>query len=395
MSSDLSDDDFCETNFCEPSPVKRCNFLPSAKDRNLQEVRKEALRKRIIETEKECLNVIANSLKVKDDELLEDKILPKSSEVLLFSPQGRTFFEPEKISKDNLQPFLWLNNDSQYYEMNLDEFMFHIPQLTLTTEGEKEKNKLIKFCLNLLIQETEVPEVHFLTKFLSQQFIPFNMITFKEWGGLSLPFLIRVISKSVSNYRAEDAKDLFKQACLSALDTKTFSLTSELRELISSCLLVFAVQFNVLNEIDWLISLELKPEEGFRIIEVLPVSGLYADLNLRFAWKFLPSILELQSWSMGNEVVTWHNLVRFVEENESKIRSLSPNYYFCFMYIMKFIVIRLPEDEKNFAEILLKLLDNLKLHFGQEKGNMSLSHYLSMEAMNRLYLICNELKSKK
>ncbi|XP_066905200.1 uncharacterized protein [Halyomorpha halys] len=355
MSSDLSDDDFCETNFCEPSPVKRCNFLPSAKDRNLQEVRKEALRKRIIETEKECLNVIANSLKVKDDELLEDKILPKSSEVLLFSPQGRTFFEPEKISKDNLQPFLWLNNDSQYYEMNLDEFMFHIPQLTL------------------------------------------NIYRGRLYGIRLWTHRNRVVSINVNqfDYRAEDAKDLFKQACLSALDTKTFSLTSELRELISSCLLVFAVQFNVLNEIDWLISLELKPEEGFRIIEVLPVSGLYADLNLRFAWKFLPSILELQSWSMGNEVVTWHNLVRFVEENESKIRSLSPNYYFCFMYIMKFIVIRLPEDEKNFAEILLKLLDNLKLHFGQEKGNMSLSHYLSMEAMNRLYLICNELKSKK
>ncbi|CAH1403207.1 unnamed protein product [Nezara viridula] len=394
MSSDLSDDDFCETNFCEPSPVKRSNFLPSAKDRNLQEVKKEKLRKRILETEKECLNVIANSLKVKDDEPLEVKTVPKSSEVLLFSPQGRTFFEQEQITKDNLQPFLWLSNGSQYYEMNLDEFMFHIPHLTLTVEGEVEKNKLIKFCLNLLIHETDVLGMHLLTKFLSKQFIPFHMINFKEWGGISLPLLIRLISKSVTNYNAGDARDLFRQACLSSLDTKTFSLTSEFRELISACLLVFAVQYNVVNEIDWLISLDLKPEEGFRIIEVLPVSGLYVDLSARFAWTYLPTILGLQACSIDNQVVNWHSVVKFLEENESKVRNLTPNYYFCFMYILKFIITRLPEDDKNSAEILLKLFDNLKLHFSQEKGNMSLSHYLSMEAMNRLYLLCNELKSK-
>lgn len=391
MSSDLSDDDFCETNFCEPSPVKRCNFLPSAKDRNLQEVRKENLRKRILETEKECLNVIANSLKVKDDEPIEVKTVPKSSDVLLFSPEGRKFFKPEQITKDNLQPFLWLNNDSIYYEMNLDEFMFHIPQLTLTVEGEVEKNKLIKFCLNLLIQETDVLGMHLLTKFLSKQFIPFDMINFKEWGVTSLPLLIRLISKSVTNYSAEDARNLFRQACLSSLDTKTFSLTSELRELITACLLVFAVQFNVVNEIDWLISLDLKPEEGFRIIEVLPVSGLYVDLSVRFAWKFLPIILSLQPCYTDYQVVTWPCLVRFLEENDSKVRNLTPNYYFCFMYIIKFIITRLPEDDKSSAE-MLKLFDNLKPHFNQEKG--SLSHYLSMEAMNRLYLLCNELKSK-
>lgn len=62
-----------------------------------------------------------------------------------------------------------------------------------------EKTKLIKFCLNLLIQETDVLGMHLLTKFLSKQFIPFDMINFKEWGVTSLPLLIRLLSKSVTS----------------------------------------------------------------------------------------------------------------------------------------------------------------------------------------------------
>lgn len=397
MACNLSDEEFCETNFAEPSPVKkRKDLLPDPKEWKMKLEKRAEFKTKMQQAETEFLTFLESKLTKKDNKLdlllksaeLDEfniiKAVDPSNEIKLF-PDGRRFFDDEPLQKNKLEPSNWFHDSSIYSSLSLEDFLKLVRQGFLLTRGKSSKEEaglLRLYCLEILKVEHDALTASSLLQYLSSQPFVFDTISLKSWNSPSFSRLLEILEKSVLGYSPKECQKLFREVCLAALDQRMFSYTHVFPPFLASCIQVSSSEFLVQEEIDWLIQLKLEPEEYFHILKILPQNGDFKDFCLQFASRALCEFVESTN---NGKCLSLRDLDLLLKTQKALIRSFSMNKEFHFLNILNYVVLRLlipPEDETVLEEIMY-FIEGLKHYHQQEKG---VAYFVLSECINRICL---------